>query len=251
MRAIGLASAFRTLTILPFPGWECKHQATTLYWFTVVGAVLGGLSYTLAWMVGPAGSPILSGALITALLAFLTRAFHLDGLADTADGFGGGWTRERRLLIMKDSHTGAFGVVALVGALLVKCAAIAAICDFGNGYWIFIILVLSRYFLVFQTVINPYARPEGGTAGALVIESRLRHLLVATLQIVTAAWIFLPSRLLRGVLLVFATGLAMTLIVAMMSRRKIGGITGDVLGATCELSEVAMCVTAALLIGLK
>jgi len=251
MRAIGLASAFRTLTILPFPGWECKHQATTLYWFTLVGAVLGGFSYALAWLVGPAGSPILSGALITLLLAFLTRAFHLDGLADTADGFGGGWTKERRLLIMKDSHTGAFGVVALVCVLLVKSAALAAICDFGNGYWIFIIPLLSRYFIVLQTVVNPYARPEGGTAGALVIESRLRHLLVATLQIVAAAWIFLPLNLLRGVLLVFATGFLMTLIVGMVSRRKIGGVTGDVLGATCELAEVAMGVTAALLVGLK
>ncbi len=105
-------------------------------------------------------------------LAFLTRAFHLDGLADTADGFGGGWTKERRLEIMKDSHT-ALSAWCGVCVLLVKGIALGGLALGGGLAWILTIPLLSRALIVFQTVVNPYARPQGGTAAVLVNEAKL------------------------------------------------------------------------------
>jgi len=250
MRGIGLASAIRTLTLLPVPGKDCLHQGTTLYWFPVVGAILGAFCYTLVWILAPTGSPMLSGALVVAMLAFLTRAFHLDGLADTADGFGGGWTKPRILEIMKDSHSGAFGVVAVCLTLIVKTVAVGTLCVYGEELWVFIIPILSRYFLTLQAVANPYARPEGGTAGILVNEARWWHAVVVTVEIVLPALLFLSVKQLYGVGMVCTMGLLMTAAVAWKSHRKLGGVTGDVLGATCELAETAMFVAAVWFSGL-
>lgn len=248
MKSIGLTSAFRTLTVLPFPGKECGRLETTLYWFPLVGLVLGSLVFGLAWLMLPVGNPMLSGVLVCGALALLTRAFHLDGLADTADGFGGGWTKERRLEIMKDSHTGAFGVVAVVCVLLVKSIALGSLAIEGGLSWILTIPLLSRALIVFQTVVNPYARPQGGTAAALVNEAKARHLLAIAVQVALFSWLISSRIPLIDMCIVLGVGLLMTSMVALTSRRMIGGITGDVLGATCELSETAMAVVAVIVL---
>ncbi|HLW21782.1 MAG TPA: adenosylcobinamide-GDP ribazoletransferase, partial [Sphaerochaetaceae bacterium] len=103
MKGWGLASAFRTLTILSVPGNECECPATTLYWFVPVGAVIGALLSGIGWLGAHHELFQLTAVFIVIALAVITRAFHLDGLADTFDGFGGGWTKERRLEIMRDS----------------------------------------------------------------------------------------------------------------------------------------------------
>ena len=250
MKGIGMASAFRTLTVLPFPGKECGHLETTLYWFPLVGLVLGGLVFGMAWLLLPMGYPLLSGALVCCALAFLTRAFHLDGLADTADGFGGGWTKERRLEIMKDSHTGAFGVVAVVCVLLVKGIALGGMASESGLAWILTIPLLSRALIVFQTVVNPYARPQGGTAAALVNGAKVRHLLAIVMQVALFSWVISSHIPLIDMGIVLGVGLLMTSMVALTSRRMIGGVTGDVLGATCELSEAAMSVAAVIVLAI-
>lgn len=256
MSGIGLASAFRTLTIIPVSGKDSRKQATMLFWFPVVGLVLGGLSWGLARLVllSPSSfSYLVSGALVTVLLAWLTRGFHLDGLADMADGFGGGWTKERTLEIMKDSHVGAFGVIALVLLLATKVCAIAAICatariDSDALLWLLMVPILSRMLLAVQTAVNRYARPVPGTAGILVRESRWYHGVVACLVTVVPMVLSLPENLLIPYLVVLGTGVLTTLYVGIKSRRRLGGVTGDILGATCELSETSMLVVAALLL---
>jgi len=251
MKGIGMASAFRTLTVLPFPGKECEHLETTLYWFPLVGLVLGGLVFGMAWLMFPVGYPLLSGVLGCAALALLTRAFHLDGLADTADGFGGGWTKARRLEIMKDSHTGAFGVVAVVCVLVMKAIALGGLASETGCMWLLTIPLLSRALIVFQTVVNPYARPQGGTAAVLVNEAKARHLLATLAQVALFAWLISSRVPLSDIAIVLGVGLLVTAAVGFISRRMIGGVTGDVLGATCELAETAMFVAAVILLGLK
>lgn len=250
MKGIGLASAFRTLTALPFPGKECERLGTTLYWFPLVGLVIGAMVTGLAYVMLPIGYPLLVGVVVCAAMALITRAFHLDGLADTADGFGGGWTKERRLEIMKDSHTGAFGVVAVVCVLLVKSTALGGLAREDGLVWILAIPLLSRALIVFQTVVNPYARPQGGTAAALVNEAKARHLLANLAQVAAFAWIVMPRIPLVDMGIVLCVGLLVTVAVAITSRRMIGGVTGDVLGATCELSEAAMSMAAVIVLAL-
>jgi adenosylcobinamide-GDP ribazoletransferase len=248
MKGWGLASAFRTLTILPFPGKECESPATAMYWFVPVGMFLGGISYAIAWFSYQWNLHLLGGAVVVLMMAAMTRAFHLDGLADMADGFGGGWTRERILEIMKDSHMGAFGVIALVVVLLVKFAALATLIAHGMFIPILFFPIFSRMFVVVQACANPYARKEGGTASRLVAEARTTHALVALV------WILIPFALwgldhmwyLGAMLAIGALG---TLSVAVKGRRRIGGVTGDLLGATVEVAETCMLVVAAVLLG--
>lgn len=238
---IGLASAFRTLTVLPFPGKESEHASTTLFWFPVVGLVISLASLFLGRLVLLGTSALLASALVIAFQAYLTRAFHLDGLADMADGFGGGWEREQILRIMKDSHVGAFGVITVVLTLIVKIAALEALLDAQLLLPLLIVPILSRTIVVLQTVANPYARPEGGTAGELVTGARWYHAMVAI------GWSALILVLVPGMPWLFVlwsalSGIMVSILIAWRSRVRIGGITGDLLGATAELSETAMYI---------
>jgi adenosylcobinamide-GDP ribazoletransferase len=249
MKGWGLASAFRTLTIIPLWGKESTSPATALYWFVPVGAFLGAIISLAGYTSVALSLPFVGAALIVTLQVILTRAFHLDGLADTADGFYGGWTAERRLAIMKDSHIGAFGVIAVVLALVGKIAAIASVLDSGRWELLFFIPVLSRALLVFQSVCNPYARKEGGTASRLVTESHARHILVTVLWVVLIVILgglpqWIPLVCMAG------TGILATCWIARTGRRYIGGITGDVLGATVELSELVMAGVLAVFLAL-
>lgn len=247
---IGLASAFRTLTILPFPGRECKNTATTLYWFPVVGVVLGFAIYIAGSVATNISTPLLGASIATGLLAYLTRAFHLDGLADMADGFGGGWDRERILEIMKDSHVGVFGVIAVTMSLIIKLAALSAILEAGRGVSVIEIIILSRVLVVLQAVANPYARSQAGTAGQLVRDAKIRHALAVIAQ--ALLYLFFVSSLEPQVIaLVFGGGLLVTLYLGWRSRVKIGGVTGDVLGATVESGETMMLVVLALAVHLS
>lgn len=246
MKGWGLASAVRTLTILPFPGRESESPATTLYWFVPIGAFLGFVLYGVALVCQPLDAPLLSGSLIIGLLAYLTRAFHLDGLCDMFDGFGGGWTKEAKLEIMKDSHVGVFGVIALIMTLLVKVSAVALLIERGGLVFLVYAPLLSRFFVATQAVCNPYARKEGGTAARSVTEARLRHFLVA-LGWVVGAFFFAP---LVTVAIMGGVGAVVTIGIAWSARKQIGGVTGDILGATVELSETAMLVVVAVLLPL-
>ncbi len=250
----GLVGAFRTLTLLPVPGPESRPGASGVVWFPLVGAVLGIAGWTLAaGLLRPGTSAreplgfLLVGALVVVLWAWLTRGLHLDGLADLADGLGGGWTRERVLEIMKDSHVGSFGVLALAGTMILKSAAAGALCASGGLLWVGVAPILGRWAMVAQACLHPYARPGGGTAADLVRQAGPAHLLKASaLTLVLSAGMILPGTWprLAGVL---GGAILVTALTGLMARRRIGGVTGDVLGATCELAETSALVAAALL----
>lgn len=239
----GLTTAMRTLTILPFPGKESKSYATSLYWFPIVGWLLGAILVGLGLVFDLSRvTTDLKSILLVIISVFITRAFHLDGLADMADGFGGGYTKEKVLAIMKDSSSGAFGVLALIIDILCKWIAFSALLELHALIWILIAYIGSRTLVVFQTVINPYARPEPGTAGLLVLEAKNRHLIVAFI-IGIGSIIFL-----RGFwgCLVFVIAFLVTLIFGAYCRKRVGGVTGDLLGATSEIVEITMLFMAIL-----
>lgn len=246
MRGIGLATAFRTLTIIPFPGKESKSPATGLYWFVVIGLVLGLVSFGITIAFSYLHAPLVGGALAAASLVWLTRAFHIDGLADMADGFGGGRSKEQVLAVMKDSHIGSFGATVLFTVLAIKVAAIGALCE-RESLLVLYVPILSRFFLVLQAVANPYAREHGGTAAALVSQARWHHVLIALGE--AAALCACALFIIREILCMAFIGLLSTIAISRISRRRIGGITGDVLGATVEAAEAAMLVAAVIVTG--
>lgn len=241
MRRVAAAIAF--LTRLPLPRrWEfgAADVGRATVFFPLVGAGLGALAAQVLRI--PSLPPLVAAGAVLTLLVVLTGAIHLDGLADTADGFGGGDTREDALRIMREPQVGAFGVVAIVLALLLKFSAIAALLDKGRAVpYLILAPALSRWALVPLGKFVPYARREGAGLGAAItehvgwIELTGATLLAAVLCILTAG----PPGLVCWVAV--AVG---TTITGRICRGRIGGVTGDTLGANTEV-----CETVALLIG--
>jgi len=241
----GFSGAFRLLTRFPIPGRECTQESSTLFWFPFVGVVLG------LFFLGIALLPISSfvrSSLIIATAAYLTRGFHLDGLCDVADGFGGGWTKEATLRIMRDSSVGAFALIMLVCTLLVQVFVIAELLQFLP--LLVFVPALGRTMVVMATCISPYAREGEGTASALVRQSSVKHMVGPMVQIgiFMAVLFFLESPSFLPACSAFLFALLMTLFLLRMSKRRIGGITGDVLGAIEILSESSAYLGALILL---
>jgi adenosylcobinamide-GDP ribazoletransferase len=238
----GLVTAIRTLTSFPMPGRDAANMAGALPWFPVVGLLLGLALYWLSILLGydrdgrwPSGMAVL----LVVVGTVFTRGLHLDGLSDWADGFWGGKDRESTLRIMKDPHAGAFGVVAIVGMLLAKYACFAELIRVGFQPWIVAALVLSRTAQVWLACWLPYARAEGGKAAPFVQGARQMHKALATAlaAVLLTAW-FRADNWLWVPALVVAWLLARGM--AMWSRARIHGVTGDVLGATSEIVETSI-----------
>ena len=238
----GLISAFRTLTILPVPGRDAENLANALPFFPIVGAFLGivvaltafAIAHYLDWNVG-------AGAVGVALAAWLTRALHLDGLADVADALGAGRTRERRLEIMKDPHIGTFGVVTVVAALLLKTAAIVKLAALPQPSWIVVPFIVSRTVQVQLAAALPYARAAGGKGQPFVDNAGAAHLVAAA--VVAAVLCFAVAGF--GAVLALSISLAAAMALSRWMKVNFGGVTGDLLGMASESVETVLFVALA------
>jgi adenosylcobinamide-GDP ribazoletransferase len=232
----GLATAWRTLTVLPLPGREAVVFARALPWFPAVGLLLGTGALLVAGAVTAAGWPAGGGAAAVLWLVLATGGLHLDGLADTVDGLCGGGPAARALAIMKDSRIGAMGAAAVALALLFKAAALARLAELGAWSWLPLPGLMSRFAMAQLVCTQPYARPEGGTAAPFFAGARAVRPAPAAL-----------AALLMGLALAGATGAAALLLTMAGTawlgrwwRRRLGGITGDTLGCACEATETAL-----------
>ncbi len=236
-------TAVRTLTVLPCPGRDAARFADALPWFPLVGALLGALLACLLAALTPLRWPLGAAALAVLANVLLTRAIHVDGLADMIDALGGGRTRERRLEIMKDSCNGAFGVTAVVLDLLLKTVALARLAETANVRAIIIVFVLARTAQAVIAASLPYARASGGTAAPFVAGATRRHALAAIL--IAAALIASLSH--GNPLALAGTAIAAALVagLSIFYRRNFGGVTGDLIGATNEIVETTLLLLAA------
>lgn len=233
----GFITAFKTLTVLPLPGKGSERVADALYYFPLIGALIGGLTALAAWVVGdfldwPAGAGI-AGVI---LISWVTGGLHLDGLGDVADAYSPGRTRERMLEIMKDPHVGAFGVTAIVLVLLVKVIALARLALLTQWVWIPVPFILSRMTMVLLAVTLPYARPEGGTGEAFIKNARSLHFIVAS--VVALGCCGLLVGMAGGVVFIFAFIIGYGL--ARWMKRSFNGVTGDLLGMSNEVMECVL-----------
>ena len=231
--------AFSFLTIL---GGSAEPTPTTFAWFPLVGAVLGLVVGAVWWVTARHGAPLLAGAAALVVDLALTGLLHVDGLADAGDGLLAPMSRERRLAVMADPAIGAFGAVSVVAVLLVRLAAFASARPAP-----FIVAALwcsSRTAMVLITQVLPYAR-EGGIVGAFLDRGH-RVVLGASIVVGLAGSVALGARCgLHGVLSVLATLLGAG-IVAALAARRLGGYTGDVLGASGVVGETLGLVVWAL-----
>ncbi len=228
------------LTRLPAGRVACtaKDIGHAARWFPLVGAIIGAICAATAKYAAPFFPPLVTAVLVVALDALITGAMHWDGLADTSDGFGAGRTRDDVLRIMRDPAIGSYGGTALMVAIALKIAAIGAL--IGKPAAVPAILlapVLGRWSAVFSPVLAGYARPVSDDA-AKSVGSPARYigrteLLVAS---VTAVAVVLAVRQWRGAAALFLVVIA-TAVWTRICRGRIGGVTGDTLGAGIELSE--------------
>ncbi len=191
-------------------------------------------------------SAYIAAALCIASLMFFTGGFHEDGLADVADGFGGGLQREKRLIIMQDSRVGAFGSAALSIVLILRVLTLSdvglSLTPIQTGALVVIFAIISRVLGLIPLAVLPAAKPDGFSArvGQPTKQTVLIALLMSMIISIILSYIFvLPLlNLARAGALAACTTAFMT----WLSWRKIQGQTGDVAGATQQLSEVALCI---------
>lgn len=255
----GLISAFQTITAIPVPGQGAENAEDSLSWFPWVGAVLGIAAWAVAYLAMQAPIEaqlrvfwiLIAAAIIVTVWAVLTRGFHLDGLADMCDGFGGGWTKERVLEIMRDSRIGSFGVIALSLGLLLKTLAVAMVLGSGSWQALLIVPILARSAMVCQASFNKYARRDTvkvSMANHFIDKACASHFggaCLHTLLLLGLLYLAVPFSWVAAAEIILAVYLSM-LTVGYISRSKIGGITGDILGATCEIAEDVGLIAAAL-----
>jgi adenosylcobinamide-GDP ribazoletransferase len=205
--------------------------------FPVVGLIVGAVAALVFAIAHALSLPHEIGAILAVAAAIaLTGALHEDGLADTADGFGGGVERWQRLAIMRDSRIGSYGMIALILALLLRVAALAALPGPGRVAAALIAAhVLSRAALVPVLRHEPLARDDGLAAGAGRPPAGVSNVALALAAILALLFLGISTAIAAG-LVVTAT----TLGLAWLARRQIGGQTGDVLGAMQQIGEIGV-----------
>ncbi len=230
-------------------------------WFPVVGLGIGAIQ--AAALLGfnevlPAGP---SAVLAVALAALITGAFHHDGLADMADAFGGGWNVEQRLTIMKDSRLGTYGTAALILAFATEISVLASLTPRRGAAAVIAAHCLSRAIAVATMRLAPLATSPGepssrddagerkglGGLGAAYAQDlgALATVVAVLFGVVVTAIAFADWRAAGAIVAAIVAASA----VVLLAIRKIGGVTGDVLGAVQQLASLAILLVAASTVG--
>ena len=231
-----LLAALGFLTRVPVPAWvfkDAQATKTSLAWYPAAGLLIGGVLWSLAWL-GSALPPMLLAALLLLVWTGLTGALHLDGLADSADAWVDGLgDRERTLAIMKDPRSGPMGVTAVVLVLLLKFAALASLPLAHTAIWL--APMLARTAITTAFLCMPYVRSQG-LGSALTDSPRVLCIVGVAAAVVLAVCVGWPGvRALLTVSVVFACWRSACM-------RRLGGMTGDTLGALTELAEAAVLI---------
>lgn len=228
-----LLAAIQFLTIVPVPWtFDERAQRHAVWYFPLVGLLLGGTLAGLDAVLLSVFPVTVTTVLVLVAALAISGALHLDGLADSADAFFSCRPRDRMLEIMRDSRSGPMGVCAVVIVMLLKYTALACLAGDCRRDVLVLMPIAGRSAMVLTMRVLNYARPKGL---ATPFRASAAHAWAATLFLLGVGWAVASM---RGVL---CAGLSLTtcLLLALYSYRKVGGYTGDTLGATCELVETA------------
>jgi adenosylcobinamide-GDP ribazoletransferase len=231
-------TAIQFLTRVPAPSLDYQPDSLSraVGLFPLVGALIGGAAALLHHLFVPHLNRQCAALLVLVFLVSITGCFHEDGLADTADGFGGGWNREQVMLILRDSRIGSYGAAALTLCLIARLALISSLPLLQITQYLVAAHVLCRWTTLPLSYFLPPAREADGQGARLAQFTSRSALVLGTLFSFTVVAYFLRARAVAPIL-------ASILITAMSGRfymRKIGGVTGDCFGATNQIAEVAV-----------
>jgi adenosylcobinamide-GDP ribazoletransferase len=237
-----LLAGLRFLTIIPIP-WKSEEDGrffqASLLWFPLIGLLIGAVTVFPVIFCVHSLPPSISAVLAMILLAGVSGCLHLDGLADSGDALLSARPRERALEIMRDSRSGAMGIVSLIFVLLGKYAALSSLPASVLIPALFVIPMASRTAIILSMALLPYARSGDGLGRLFYSTDKYT---VAVLGVLFCSVVTLLFTSLQAAL---ATILAIFVTVGIFSFwcfRKLGGATGDTLGAVCELTELAVAV---------
>jgi len=259
------------LTVIPIGGKNNQgfhRSGSVACWFPVVGLCIGAFLSLFSVLFSAFFPPFIADALVLVVSIVITGGLHLDGFADTCDGIWGGRDKEARLAIMKDSRIGSFGALGLICLLGLKYACLVGIGGITTSGQTLYAVILTKHFVtvspllaslvpalllmpvmgrwsqVFAASLLPYARSKSGTGSFIVETTTAKHVLYASLLPLCLLWFFyaMLGFVLFAIIIVFA------LIWIWYIKKKIGGMTGDTLGATNEMVEqlFILCLTTAL-----
>ena len=230
--------AIQFLTRLPVPRvrFDPDSLARAAKFFPVVGLIIGLGASVLQRIAAPHLSHPLVALLVLTFLILITSGLHEDGLADTADGFGGGWNREQVLTILRDSRIGSFGALALVVSVLARFLLLSTLPM--NRFTAFIVSahVLCRWTTLPLSYFLPPAREGDGQGARIAQKISLASLLLGTLLSFAIVFYFMRIEFWIPVFV----ALVITTLSGLYYSRRIGGVTGDCFGATNQLTEIAV-----------
>jgi len=237
-------TALMFYTRVPCPKWVCfsqEHLTLSVRYLPVVGWFVGGVTagvLLLSLLVFPAS---LSVALAMVVSLFLTGAFHEDGLADVCDGFGGGWTREKILTIMKDSRLGTYGALALIAILGLKFLTLLEIIKWVKDPLLLLILMagahgMSRFMAILTMVTHPYVREDELSKAKPIVKDGLSRTTPSFL--LSALFASLPFFFMPRLFVILLPMMLMRWGMSRFFQKWIGGYTGDCLGAIQQVTEV-------------
>lgn len=240
MVRLSLLAALQFLTRIPIRLRRAPDLAKIPPWFPPAGAIIGVLVGGIGAVAWHLTTPLVAGAIAVTAGLLITGAFHEDGLGDVADAFGGGHTVERRLEILKDSRHGTYGVAAMAASIIIRVAALASMPGPAALFATAVAAhVLARAAAVVLMAAAPLARHRGlGVDYGQSTTWRVATVAVIAGTVLSAAvvqWWVAPL-LLAALVAVALTGV--------LARRKIGGISGDVLGAAEQVAECLVLVVA-------
>lgn len=238
---VSFLTAVRFLTIVPLP-WYCEndsqHSKSSVHFFVIVGLLIGVITTLICRFFSIFSPHLVLSAIALLLLALISGFLHLDGLADTADGFFSARPKEKILEIMHDSRTGAMGVLLLFFILLLKFGALASLSGDDFFTTLFFMPLSGRLAIVLTMTFMPYARVQGGLGKVFSSERDTRIPLLGL-------FIFFVSGLFYSSVLTIITFCTVVITVALFGfwcKRIIGGMTGDTLGAVCEITETSVAI---------
>ena len=259
--------ALNFLTIVPTGKRWCEREpkvGIVVFWFPIVGLLMGIVLTFIYFPVTRFFPYLAADAVILIIYIVMTGGFHLDGFADTCDGLFGGSTREKRLDIMRDSRTGSYGALCLICTVGLKyiclvsidpeaVAALSVVFDYEiikdlnpvylnaceKGKVLFFMCAIGRWSQVLGAALSNYARDEAGTGRIIVENVKIRHALFSL--ILPGILIFLFCGI-TGILIFFIVFIVVALFVSYVKER-IGGMTGDTLGAANEIGELTVLLS--------
>ncbi|MDD5436405.1 MAG: adenosylcobinamide-GDP ribazoletransferase [Candidatus Omnitrophica bacterium] len=243
MKSLFAALQFLTVVPLKLKRISAGDMAWATAYFPAIGLCLGLLLAAANLLLSSMQfGPFVSNSMLVIFLLILTGALHLDGLADCADALASGKDRTEMLKIMRDPHVGTMGVLALVSVLLLKISFLSSISPETKGTALILMCVLSRWSMAMTIFLFPYARTEG-KAKLFIDGIDKKIFLMATLSALVI--VSIVSRA-AGIVLLAVTA-AFSYISGLIISKKIGGITGDAIGAISESAEVVILLSITLL----